>query len=97
MADAGGSRRARLKRSITQIGFIRYVVTLLFLTGGILLARVDRAGGFEDFLAGALLGQGPAGQRAVMQGGNRFGAYKAHDGCESGGSGGGHAPRRQPD
>jgi adenylate cyclase len=39
MADAGGSRRARLKRSITQIGFIRFVVTLLFLTGGILLAR----------------------------------------------------------
>ena len=39
MAEAGGSRRARLKRSIAQIGWIRLVLVLLFLAGGLYLAR----------------------------------------------------------
>ena len=39
MAEAGTSRRTRLKRSIGQIGFIRLAVTLLFVVGGLWLAR----------------------------------------------------------
>ncbi|HYI49738.1 MAG TPA: adenylate/guanylate cyclase domain-containing protein [Allosphingosinicella sp.] len=39
MADAGGSGRAKLKRSIAQIGLIRLVITLIFLAAGLYLAR----------------------------------------------------------
>jgi adenylate cyclase len=39
MADAGGSGRAKLKRSIAQIGLIRLAITLIFLAGGLYLAR----------------------------------------------------------
>jgi adenylate cyclase len=39
MADAGGSGRAKLKRSIAQIGLVRLAITLIFLAGGLYLAR----------------------------------------------------------
>jgi adenylate cyclase len=39
MAEAGISWRTKLKRSIAQIGLIRLALTLLFLAGGLYLAR----------------------------------------------------------
>src|SRR5437868_4879362 len=39
MADAGNSGRVTLKRAIAQIGWIRLALTVLFLAGGLLLAR----------------------------------------------------------
>jgi adenylate cyclase len=39
MAEAGRSWRTRLKRAVAQIGFIRLAITILFLAGGLYLAR----------------------------------------------------------
>jgi adenylate cyclase len=39
MAEAGTSWRTKLKRAIAQIGFIRLALTILFLAGGLCLAR----------------------------------------------------------
>ncbi|HTU11459.1 MAG TPA: CHASE2 domain-containing protein [Allosphingosinicella sp.] len=39
MAEAGTSLAARLKRAIVQIGLIRLAITLVFLAGGLYLAR----------------------------------------------------------
>jgi len=39
MADTGNSGRVTLKRAIAQVGWVRLALTVLFLAGGLYLAR----------------------------------------------------------